>query len=173
MRSLLFASILIVFTAVSAPELITRYLDRPVAAAASEQSLSETALAPSAGGATQFMIEAESDGHFYVDAEMNLRKVRLLVDTGATVTALRESDANSVGIRLSPGDYTQPVMTANGATYAAETRIDSVVIDNIEVSGVRVFVLPDEQLSISLLGGSFLNKLSRFEVADGTLIFEN
>ena len=38
---------------------------------------------------------------------------------------------------------------------------------------MRAFVLPDELLWVSLLGGSFLNRLARFEVADGTLIFEN
>jgi predicted aspartyl protease len=34
-------------------------------------------------------------------------------------------------------------------------------------------VLPDDQLAISLLGGSFLGRLARYEVRDGTLIFEN
>ena len=56
---------------------------------------------------------------------------------------------------------------------AAETELDSVMVDDIEVGGVRALVLPDDQLSVSLLGGSFLNGLARFEVADGTLIFEN
>ncbi|MND06816.1 hypothetical protein D3C83_284300 [compost metagenome] len=56
---------------------------------------------------------------------------------------------------------------------AAETEIDSIVVEDIEVPRVRALVLPDDQLSISLLGGSFLNGLQRYEVADGRLIFEN
>jgi aspartyl protease family protein len=38
---------------------------------------------------------------------------------------------------------------------------------------VRALILPDDRLKVSLLGGSFLAKLKRFEVADGTLVFEN
>jgi predicted aspartyl protease len=33
-------------------------------------------------------------------------------------------------------------------------------------------VLPDDQLAISLLGGSFLHGLERFEVSGGSLILE-
>ena len=107
------------------------------------------------------------------NAEINARPVHLMVDTGATVVALRQSDAVSAGIRLMPGDFTNPVQTANGTTMAAETEIDSIMVEDIEVQRIRALVLPDDQLSISLLGASFLNGLERYEVADGTLIFEN
>jgi aspartyl protease family protein len=96
-----------------------------------------------------------------------------MVDTGATVIALRESDAAAAGIRPRGADFEHPVATANGTTYAARAELDSVAVRDIEVSGVRALILPDDQLSISLLGGSFLNRLARFQVADGTLIFEN
>ena len=99
--------------------------------------------------------------------------MRLMVDTGATVVALRASDAAAAGIRPLKSEYTSPVQTANGTTMAAETTLDSIVVDDIEVRHIRALVVPDEQLSLSLLGGSFLNGLERFQVADGTLIFEN
>jgi aspartyl protease family protein len=121
----------------------------------------------------QVEIRAERDGHFYVDAEINLRPVRLMVDTGATVVALRQSDAQAAGIRPRTADFTNPVQTANGTTMAAEAMLDSVIVQEVEVNNIRALIIPDEQLSISLLGGSFLNGLERFEVADGTLIFEN
>ena len=47
------------------------------------------------------------------------------------------------------------------------------MVEDIEVQQIRALVIPDDQLSISLLGGSFLNGLERYEVAEGTLIFEN
>jgi aspartyl protease family protein len=96
-----------------------------------------------------------------------------MVDTGATVVALRQSDAQAAGIRPRRTDFNNPVQTANGTTMAAEAVLDSVIVQDVEVRNIRALVIPDEQLSISLLGGSFLNGLQRFEVADGTLIFEN
>jgi aspartyl protease family protein len=124
-------------------------------------------------GPRQVEIKAERDGHFYVDAEINMRPVRLMVDTGATVVALRMSDAQAAGLRPRQADFINPVQTANGTTMAAETMLDSIVVEDVEVRDIRALVIPDDQLSISLLGGSFLNGLERFEVADGTLIFEN
>jgi aspartyl protease family protein len=127
--------------------------------------------AASRGGEVQ--IAAENDGHFYVDADINLRPVHLMVDTGATVVALRQSDAESVGIRVRDADFTRPVATANGTAYAAEAELDSVAVREVEIGRVHALILPDDQLAISLLGASFLNRLARFEVQDGTLIFEN
>jgi aspartyl protease family protein len=78
-----------------------------------------------------------------------------MVDTGASVIALRKSDAEAVGIRPAPGAYEHPVSTANGTAYAAEAELDSIAVRDIELAGVRAMVLPDEQLGISLLGASF------------------
>lgn len=176
MRSLLVASVLICAVAVAMPALITNYMPQERSA----QSVTEADVVPEgepaareSAGSHQVRIDASSDGHFYVDADINARTVRLMVDTGATVVALRQSDAVEAGIRLVPADFTNPVQTANGTTMAAEAILDSVMVEDVEVLNIRALVIPDDQLSISLLGGSFLNGLERFEVADGTLIFEN
>ncbi len=179
MRSLLITCILIGVAAVAAPHLFTQYLQRPEAGdvAAEMQTPPEGNEAQPEGdqptAPRQVEIQAESDGHFYVDAEINSRPVRLMVDTGATVVALRMSDALAVGIRVQPSDFTNPVQTANGTTMAAEAVLDRISVADIEVHNIRALVVPDDQLSLSLLGGSFLNGLERFEIADGTLIFEN
>ena len=179
MRSLWFASAVIVLVAVSAPSLFTRYMEdaREYRGRTPAREAIARARTPEEGASRptgrQVEVEAARDGHFYVDAEINFRQVRLIVDTGATVVALRESDAAAAGIRMRPADYLYPVQTANGMTNAAEATLDSVVVADIEVRNVRALVLPDDQLSVSLLGGSFLNGLQRFQVTDGTLIFEN
>jgi aspartyl protease family protein len=175
MRSLLFACIVIALVAVSAPGMLSHYIDGREGREASSADELPLAL-DSVGRASaldQVEIKAESDGHFYVDADVNFERVRLMVDTGATVTALRQSDAEAAGMRFTGGDFSFPVATANGTAYAAETQLDSVTVEGIEMEKVRALVPPDEQLAVSLLGGSFLNRLSRYEVADGTLIFEN
>lgn len=176
MRSLLVICLLIGAVAVAMPSLFTTYAPQlqsgnaVVEAASSAEAEQGADESPSS---RQVEIRAERDGHFYVDAEINLRPVRLMVDTGATVVALRKSDAQAAGIRLRQADFHNPVQTANGTTLAAEAVLDSIVVEDVEVRNIRALVIPDEQLSISLLGGSFLNGLERFEVADGTLIFEN
>lgn len=172
MRPLLFASLLIVLASVSAPGLVSRYLDRPRAgpAPAAPALAAEEELHSSSRSVE---IEAERDGHFYIEAHINLRPVRMMVDTGATVVALRRSDAEAAGIRVRPADFDQPVQTANGTTQAAEATLDTIAVEAIEIERVRALILPDEQLSVSLLGGSFLSRLERFEMRSETLIFEN
>jgi aspartyl protease family protein len=175
MRPLLITCILIGLAAVVAPNFFTHYLRQPVVAnvAAEGAPASDNPESPSPAEPRQVEIRAERDGHFYVDAQINNRPVRLMVDTGATVVALRASDAAAAGIRVAKSDFTNPVQTANGTTMAAEAQLDSVAVDDIEVRHIRALIVPDDQLSLSLLGGSFLNGLQRFQVADGTLIFEN
>jgi aspartyl protease family protein len=176
MRALLALCLLIGVVAVAMPMLFTSYAPRFQAgnAVAENQSPDEAeAATDESPSSRQVEIRAERDGHFYVDAEINLRPVRLMVDTGATVVALRQSDAQAAGIRPRQADFNNPVQTANGTTMAAEAVLDSVVVQDLEVRNIRALIIPDEQLAISLLGGSFLNGLERFEVADGTLIFEN
>jgi aspartyl protease family protein len=166
----------VILTAVSAPaffrDSLQRMSEMQPASAASGAGAPPRAGASSRAG-SQVEIRAHRDGHFYVDAEINLRPVRLMVDTGASVIALRKSDAAAAGIRPPPGAYEHPVSTANGTAYAAEAEIDTIAVRDIELDGVRALILPDEQLGVSLLGASFLNRLERFQVSDGTLIFEN
>lgn len=174
MRLLLFASLLIVLASVSAPGLVSRYLDRPRAAQMpAEPALAAVEEGHAGSGSRSVVVEAERDGHFYIEARINLRPVRMMVDTGATVVALRQSDAEAAGIRVRRADFDQPVQTANGTTQAAAATLDAISVEDIEIPRVRALILPDDQLSVSLLGGSFLSRLERFEMRSETLIFEN
>lgn len=169
MRVIILAAVGVAVMAVAAPHLLQRVVDeraaQPAAASQTRNRIVETG--------RELALRAEPDGHFYVDAEVNLRPVRLVVDTGATVVALRRADAAAAGIRVVPADFDTEVGTANGRIAAARIRIDTITVADIEVEDVEALVLPDEKLPISLLGGSFLNRLERFEVRNGTLIFEN
>ena len=118
-------------------------------------------------------IPVQADGHYYVDGEVNGRDVALVVDTGASIVALRETDARRAGIRVSRGDFNHPIYTANGTAYAAEVSLRRVSIGRISVRDVRAVIIPDDRLSISLLGASFLNELRRFQVANNILVLEN
>jgi aspartyl protease family protein len=172
MRPLLVTSLLIVLVAGAAPKLFESYMDARGEASPTHPRRAEAAARPTLAP-RQVELAAEADGHFYVEAEINFRPVRMMVDTGASVIALRRSDAEAAGIRPAPADFDRPVSTANGTAYAAEAALDAVRVNDIEVEDVRALVLPDEQLAVSLLGQTFLSRLARFEVSGGTLVFEN
>ena len=84
--------------------------------------------------------------------------------------ALRDSDARNAGIYTSWTDYTYPVHTANGETKAAFVTIDEIEIDGLRIEGVKAFILKDEQLSVNLLGMSFLSRLESVEARKGELV---
>jgi aspartyl protease family protein len=112
------------------------------------------------------------DGHFHVEARIDGRSLDFLVDTGATLVALRESDAALIGIRPMPRDYNMVASTANGRIKVARAKLDRVEIGDITVFDVPAIVFPDEALAQNLLGMAFLSKLRRYEVADGRLVLE-
>jgi aspartyl protease family protein len=177
MRTLLVVCLLIGGVAAALPSLFTNYLapasGKHASAVPAEPAAPEASAAHAQSASRQVEVKAGRDGHFYVDAEVNFRPVRLMVDTGATVVALRASDAAEAGIRVRAADFVNPVQTANGTTNAAEAMLESISVSDIELRNVRALIVPDDQLSISLLGGSFLHGLRRFEVTDGILTIEN
>lgn len=115
-------------------------------------------------------VAADPAGHFFVDARMNGRTVRAMIDTGATTVALTEATARRIGIRPGRGDFTQPVATANGIVKAAPVAVAEVRIGTIVVRNVEAVVVPGDSLSIDLLGMSYLGRLAKFESAGGRFV---
>jgi aspartyl protease family protein len=66
-------------------------------------------------------------------------------------------------------DFKYPVSTANGRTKAAYIKLDRVELGNIRVRDVEAYVMKNEALSTTLIGMTFLRKLSSFKVENGTL----
>jgi len=118
------------------------------------------------------VLDGDRMGHFQVNARVDGRRLDFMVDTGASLVALRESDAAYLGIRPMPADYRATVSTANGKLKAAPARLSRVEIGDITVFDVPALVLPDEALAQNLLGVSFLSKLRRYEYANGRLVLE-
>ena len=119
-----------------------------------------------AGGAVT--IRAGRDGHFAVDAEVDGARVRFLVDTGASDIVLSPSDARRLGFDLEPLVFSRRYRTANGVILGAPVRLGKVRVGSITVNGVAASVNGAE-MERSLLGMSFLDRLSGYEVARGTL----
>jgi len=119
------------------------------------------------GGAAQ--LSKDSDGHFWAQGNVDGKAVRFLVDTGATAVSLSMADAQRLGIDTSRLTYDYNVITADGRTRAAAVKLASVSIAGARVRDVDALVI-EKGLENSLLGMSFLGRLSRFEATQTSLI---
>lgn len=138
--------------------------------AAPAANVATASFTPQSGWRSEVKIAAARDKQYYVNADVNRRSANFLVDTGASYVALRESDAHAAGIYTTWTDYTYPVRTANGETKAAFVTLDEMEIGDIRVQSVKAFILPDDQLSVNLLGMSFLSRLESVEARAGELV---
>lgn len=102
------------------------------------------------------------DGHYWAEADINGRAVRVLVDTGASVVALTRDDALRLGFMLESDDFNHTVLTANGEGRAARIELAHVAVAGARVERVQALVV-ERDLPASLLGMSYLGRLSRIE----------
>ena len=115
------------------------------------------------------MIVKAADGHYWAEAEVNGSRVHFLVDTGATAVALTLEDAARLGIQTNNLNYTYQVTTASGEARAAAVKLASVSVAGAEVDNVEALVI-EKGLPTSLLGMTYLGRLSRFEATKTALI---
>ncbi len=116
------------------------------------------------------ILDPDRNGHYRADVEVAGRRVRMLVDTGATMVALTREDADALGVRPLPADFRLSLNTANGAVQAAMVSLAHINVGGISALDVPAVVMPPGVMQESLLGMSFLRKLGGFEVAGGKLI---
>jgi len=127
---------------------------------------------PPSLGYGEASIAKSPDGHFWADAVVDGRPVHFLVDTGATAVALTATDARSLGIDTSSLTYNYTVSTANGPAHAAEVKLGMVSVGRAEVEDVQAFVI-DSGLQTSLLGMTYLGRLSKFEATQDALVLKS
>jgi aspartyl protease family protein len=128
--------------------------------------------APDNSSGTTAVIQRDGRGHFATSARVDGRRMDFMVDTGASLVALRASDAASLGVHPAAREFTALVQTANGSVRAARTQLGMVEISRVTVRAVDALVLPDAALSENLLGMSFLLRLRHFEYSNGMLVLE-
>jgi aspartyl protease family protein len=136
----------------------------PVAAVANATPVATSY--PGADG--EASIAKSGDGSFWADAQVDGHPVHFLVDTGATTVALTGDDARALGIDPQTLNFNSVVKTANGPEPAARVRLGVVAVGNAEVSDVDAIVI-DKGLPTSLLGMTYLGRLSKFEATQDAL----
>jgi len=111
------------------------------------------------GGGGKIVLTAGSGGHFMTAGSINGNATQFMVDTGATVVAMSQSDAERMRLNFKAG---QPVRmsTANGVAQGWRIKLNSVRIGDVEIYEVDAVVTP-QPMPFVLLGNSFL---SRFQM---------
>lgn len=107
------------------------------------------------------------DGHFWVDAKVNGKDVKFLVDSGATMTTLDRETAAAAGVPVSQR-ADQYVRTGNGIIRVSSGRVADFEIGTIRRSDVGVQVANSDDLNV--LGMNFLSSLSRWGVEGRWLV---
>lgn len=113
-------------------------------------------------------VRANRGGQFVVTATVDQGEVRFLVDTGASDVVLTRRDARRIGLDPDRLAYSGRFRTAGGEVRAAPVQLGAIAIGPLRVSGIRAWV-NDEDMPYSLLGTSFLGRLSGYAVSGDTL----
>ena len=109
------------------------------------------------------------DGHFWAKVRLNGVEKRMLVDSGATVTALSEATAAEAGVAADATLVPLLMKTANGTVRADAGTLDRLTIGAIEARGLKVVISPGLG-DTDILGMNFLSELRSWRVEGRTLI---
>lgn len=114
-------------------------------------------------------VKMSPDGHFWVLASINGVERRMLVDSGATVTAISERTARDAKVNSGTGLAPVVLQTANGAAPAQTGKVDELRVGNIVARNLRIVTSPGLG-RLDVLGMNFLSKLESWRVEGRTLI---
>lgn len=111
-------------------------------------------------------------GRIMVEAKVDGVPVHFLVDTGASDVVLSPRDAECIGFDHAKLRFDQAYRTASGTISGAPVTLGQIAVGPIHMKNVKATV-NGRAMDTSLLGMSFLSRLSGFSVTDGTLILRD
>lgn len=114
-------------------------------------------------------VPMSSDGHFWVVASLNGVKKRMLIDSGATLTAIAPETARAADVNTHTGLAPVVLRTANGMIAARTGSIEELRVGNIVARNLKVVSGPG-LAGIDVLGMNFLSKLESWRVEHETLV---
>jgi aspartyl protease family protein len=114
-------------------------------------------------------IRMAADGHFWASATVNGVKRRMLIDSGATVTAISESTAAAAGVKAGAGPAPVVLKTANGMAPARTGSVEELRLGNILARDLKVVTSPAFG-DLDVIGMNFLSKLRSWRVEGRTLV---
>ena len=167
----LFAAVAVVSASSSAGAMIALHSATPTLRAAKAETQQRLTIDEAAALSTSASIHKSKDGHFWASGDVGGASVRFLVDTGATEVALTPADAERLGLKPESLVYSSKVVTAGGSTRAASVKIASLTVAGARLDNVDALVI-EKGLDTSLLGMSYLGRLTRFEATRQAMVLQ-
>ncbi|MBF0624563.1 MAG: TIGR02281 family clan AA aspartic protease [Magnetococcales bacterium] len=109
-----------------------------------------------------------TNGHFYIEARVNGRPVRFLVDTGASDIVLSPRTARQVGLDPARLRFDRVFHTANGMVRGAGVILGSFNLGSLTLTDIPASV-NQAAMDTSLLGMGFFNRMLAYKV-EGDLL---
>lgn len=123
-----------------------------------------------ASGGNSIALTADSHGHFFTQGSINNRPVQFMVDTGASVVAIGQGEADRLGLDYRNG---RPVRlgTANGTTMGWAIRLPQLRVGDVMAYEVDAVVTPAPMPAV-LLGNSYLSRFNMRRDGDQMLLIK-
>ncbi|WP_294253045.1 TIGR02281 family clan AA aspartic protease [uncultured Sphingomonas sp.] len=115
-------------------------------------------------------IRMSPDGHFWARVTLNGVERRMLIDSGATITAISERTAKEADVETSEG-LPAIIETANGSVAARRARIAAVSLGPLTMHDLGV-VVSQNFGELDVLGMNFLSRLHSWRVEGNVLVLE-
>ncbi len=115
-------------------------------------------------------IRMSPDGHFWARVTLNGVERRMLIDSGATITAISERTAKQANIQAADG-LPAIIETANGSVAARRGRIATMSLGPLTMRDLGV-VVSQNFGELDVLGMNFLSRLHSWRVEGNVLVLE-
>jgi aspartyl protease family protein len=113
----------------------------------------------------------QDDGHFWLRANINGHQTDLMVDSGATTTAINADTAREAQLILDPEDQSVELDTANGVVKARTASIKSLMVGDVAISDHEV-VVAEAFGETNVVGMNFLDKFSSWNVSGDKMVLK-
>jgi aspartyl protease family protein len=118
---------------------------------------------------TETRIRMAEDGHFWADVDIDGIRRRMLIDSGATTTALSTATAKAAGLDSDESPFPVIISTANGDVSARTATAKRITIGTITATDLGIVTAPSFG-DTDVIGMNFLSKLGSWQVENATLI---
>ena len=118
-------------------------------------------------GTKEIILDSNNGNGYLLNGKINGRRVKFLVDTGASQVSIPSQVADALGLQRTGRSVN--IRTANGLVIAYETELDEVSLGDIQLRFIPALINPGDNSNVILLGMSALKHLE-FTHRDGKLI---
>ena len=114
-------------------------------------------------------IAMAADGHFWAKVSIAGVERRMLIDSGATITAVSTETAAAAGLNVEKPIFPLLIQTANGQISANTSTVPELRLGNVSARDLPVWVSPAFG-DTDVLGMNFLSRLKSWRVEGRTLV---